>query len=392
MSLVRYDAIIVGTGPAGAVAAEALGRAGRRVLLLERERLPRPKTCGGGVTAKVGQALGVDLAPVAERTIASVELHWKLRRAQTMPDGPPLVYMTQRSRFDAWLTERALATGSVELKDGVPVKSVEADASGVTVRSARDAWHADYLIGADGAAGPVARALGLMQERHLLPAIEQDIAVDAATLERWQARMALDIGTLHGSYGWVFPKGDHLNVGVGCFSTRARSAKQLKDYGRRHLDYHFAHLPPGSRRVLKSVGFVLPLRPLGAPIQRERALLVGDAAGLVEAFTGEGIYWAVRSGQIAAQAIVAHQQCGASGALDYERAIDTELMPTLTDARRWAHIYLWWPRACWELPTRSPRFWSAVAKIVRGERDYTDVRRRLGQFGRVADWLPVGMD
>ncbi len=392
MSAVRYDAIVVGTGPAGAVAAEALGRAGRRVLLLERERLPRPKTCGGGVTAKVGLALGVDLAPVAERTIASVELHWKLERMRTMPDGPPLVYMTQRSRFDAWLTERALATGSVELKDGVQVKSVQTDAGGVIVRSASDAWQADYLIGADGAAGFVARALGLMQERHLLPAIEQDIAVDTATLESWQTRMALDIGSLHGSYGWVFPKGDHLNVGVGCFSTRAHSARQLKDYGRRHFDHHFAHLRPEARRIVRSVGFVLPLRPPGAPIQRERALLAGDAAGLVEAFTGEGIYWAVRSGQIAAQAIVAHQQRGAVGTLDYERTIDAELMPALIDARRWAHIYLWWPRACWELPTRSPRFWSVVAKIVRGERDYTDVRRRLGWFGRAADWLPAEMD
>jgi flavin-dependent dehydrogenase len=139
------------------------------------------------------------------------------------------------------------------------------------------------------------------------------------------------------------------------------------------------------------VGFVLPLRPVGAPIQKGRALLAGDAAGLVEAFTGEGIHWALRSGQIAAQAIVDHQFSGARGELGYEARIDAELMPTLLDARRWAHIYLWMPRACYTLPARSPRFWGAVAKIVRGERDYTDVRRRLGAFGRVADWLPVEM-
>ncbi|MBY0439509.1 MAG: FAD-dependent monooxygenase, partial [Burkholderiales bacterium] len=98
---VRYDAIVVGTGPAGAVAAEALGRAGRRTLLLERERLPRAKTCGGGVTWKVAQALGVDLAPVAERTIGTVELHWRLKASKTMPGREPLVHMFQRSRFDA---------------------------------------------------------------------------------------------------------------------------------------------------------------------------------------------------------------------------------------------------------------------------------------------------
>lgn len=384
---IRYDAIVVGTGPAGAVAAEALGRAGRRTLLIERERLPRVKTCGGGVTWKAAQALGVDLAPLAERTIGTVELHWRLKASATMPGREPLVHMFRRSRFDAWLVERALATGQVELKDGLAVKSVEVDARGVVVRTAQGAFEADYLVGADGAAGPVARSLGLMQERHLLPATEQDIVVDAQTMDRWHDRMALDIGTLHGSYGWVFPKDDHLNVGVGCFSTNSRPAKQLKDYGRRHLAYQL----PAPVRVLRTVGFVLPLRPVGAPIQRGRALLAGDAAGLVEAFTGEGIHWALRSGQIAAQAIVDHQTQGAHGELDYERRIDEALMPTLIDARRWAHIYLWLPRACYALPVRSPRFWSAVSKIVRGERDYTDVRRRLGAFGRVADWLPVEM-
>jgi geranylgeranyl reductase family protein len=345
------------------------------------------KTCGGGVTFKVGQALGIDLAQVAERTIATVELHWRLTRSQTMPVGEPLVYMIRRSRFDAWLTGRALDTGRVELMDGVAVKSVQTTARGVIVRTAQDSFEADYLVGADGAAGPVARSLGLMQERHLLPATEQDIEVDASTMDRWHDRMALDIGTLHGSYGWVFPKEDHLNIGVGCFSTRTRSAKQLKDYGRRHLAWQL----PGPHRVLRTVGFVLPLRPVGAAIQRGRALLAGDAAGLVEAFTGEGIHWAVRSGQIAAQAIVEHQMQGATGELAYERMIDSALMPTLIDARRWAHIYLWWPRACYALPARSPRFWGAVAKIVRGERDYTDVRRRLGMLGMAADWLPVKM-
>lgn len=384
---IRYDAIVVGTGPAGAVAAEALGRAGRRTLLIERERLPRPKTCGGGVTWKAARALGVDLTPLAERTIGTVDLHWRLKASTTMPVGQPLVHMFQRSRFDAWLVERALATGQVELKDGLSVKSVEATDGGVVVRTTQDTFEADYLVGADGAAGPVARSLGLMQERHLLPATEQDIAVDAKTMDRWQDRMALDIGTLHGSYGWVFPKDDHLNVGVGCFSTNSRPAKQLKDYGKRHLAYQL----PGPMRVLRTVGFVLPLRPVGAPIQKGRALLAGDAAGLVEAFTGEGIHWALRSGQIAAQAIVDHQVSGARGELGYEARIDAELMPTLLDARRWAHIYLWMPRACYTLPARSPRFWGAVAKIVRGERDYTDVRRRLGAFGRVADWLPVEM-
>jgi flavin-dependent dehydrogenase len=140
---------------------------------------------------------------------------------------------------------------------------------------------------------------------------------------------------------------------------------------------------PGIKRVIASHGYLLPLRKPGTAVQKGRALLVGDAAGLVEAFTGEGIYWAIRSGQIAAHSILESK-----GEPDYQRRLDATLMPDLVSARRWMHVYFWAPRACYILPKRLPFFWAAVCRIVRGEKHFSDIGKWLGPLSFMERALP----
>lgn len=377
-----FDAIVVGAGPAGAVAARELGAAGLDTLLIEKQRMPRPKVCGGGLTYKVVEALPFDVSPVVERTVTTMHLSWRLSRPATLASDNPLVYMVRRSRFDAFLVEQARATGHVELLEGDAVRDVAVTDTGVDVHTAHGTWRARYLVGADGATGVVARSLGLLRGRTLLPAVECEVACDAETLAWWQDRMGIDIGTMPGSYGWVFPKEDHLNVGVGCFAGAA-DATRLN----RYADAHRRALVDGAARVTRQVGYVLPLRPPGAPIQRGRALLVGDAAGLVEGFSGEGIYWAIRSARLAARAIVAHARA-ARRELAYQHAIDAELMPELLAARRLTTLYVTWPRAFYALPKHWPTAWRAICRIVRGERTFEHMHRLLRPFVSLAEMLP----
>jgi flavin-dependent dehydrogenase len=156
----------------------------------------------------------------------------------------------------------------------------------------------------------------------------------------------------------------------------------IDDYGahlKRYDEKHTANRVPGPaiKKVLRSHGYLLPCRRPGAPVQRGHALLVGDAAGLVEAFTGEGIYWAIRSAQIAARCIAKGQEAS------YTAQLDAALMPDLMSARRWWRVYVSLPRACYSLPKHVPFFWQAVCRIVRGERRFRDIRRRLGPAGVV---------
>ena len=132
----------------------------------------------------------------------------------------------------------------------------------------------------------------------------------------------------------------------------------------------------------KTYGYVLPLRRRNAPIQKGRAFLIGDAAGLVEAWTGEGIYYAVCSGQIAAHAIAsnAHTQ--------YERRVDAELMPDLLIARQYAALYRWLPRMCYLSELHVPRAWRTLCNVLRGEYQFRHIRRRLGLLGIIGDLLP----
>ena len=385
MSAEWFDVVVVGAGPAGAIAAYELGRAGLRVALLERQALPRDKVCGGGLTPKVIGLVPFDLGPVIERAISSIELSWRLGPSTLLSSGRPLIHFVRRSRFDAFLVEKALATGQVRLYDGVLARAIEATAAGSRVVTSAGAFEARHVLGADGANGIVARALGLMRDRLLLPAVECEIAVDAATMDAWRDRASIDVGSIAGGYGWIFPKGEHLNVGVGCFLPSAGANTQVRQYERAH----FRRWLPGAQMIARR-GAVLPVRPLGAPIGKGGVMLLGDAAGLVEAFTGEGIYWALRSGLLAARAIVeAGGEDEDEAMARYQDAIDRELMPDLVEARRLAHVYLWWPGSVYTLPTRWPAAWRTVQALMRGERRFTDLRGLLGRPGRLIGMLPT---
>jgi geranylgeranyl reductase family protein len=297
-------------------------------------------------------------------------------RLVTSPE--PLVYMVRRSQFDNLLTSQAIDAGA-ELQDATTVEHIEIQETGVMVAASSGSCTADFLIGADGALGITARAAGLMANRVLLPAVEHEVEVAPSVADFWQDKMSLDLGTLRASYGWVFPKGDHLNVGVGGFGQHSSFGSNLRRYDAEHLQRRI----PDLLRVRKSFGYVLPLRKESSPIQRGRVLLVGDAAGLVEAMTGEGIYYAVRSGQIAAQSIISAQHGG------YQARIDREIMPDLLIARSWAALYRWAPLLCYAGPVTSARAWRATGRVLRGDYQIRAIHRRLGLLGKLADRLPT---
>jgi len=197
-------------------------------------------------------------------------------------------------------------------------------------------------------------------------------------MEYWRDKMGLDLGSLKASHGWVFPKGDHLSVGVGGIPLLEEYGSHLKEYDEKHT----AARVPKVKRVIRRHGYLLPCRKPGAQVQRGRVLLVGDAAGLVEAFTGEGIFWAIRSAQLAARSIIKD-----GGEPRYQERLDRVLMPDLLSARRWMRVYVMAPKVCYVLPKRWPIFWKSVRAILRGDRRYTQIRQKLGPAGFVEGML-----
>jgi len=372
----NYDVIVAGAGPAGSTAARRLAQRGARVLLLDRATFPRDKPCGGGVTLAAARAAGIDLSPVVERTVHEVRVSLRLGKPFHRTAAEPLAYMTQRCRLDAYLVEQAAAAGA-EFRDGVAVREIDLSERGVLVRANGDAYAARALIGADGANGAVARATGLAPTDAAV-ALEGNIAAEDGLMARWARAIALDLGGTPGGYGWLFPKGDHLNVGVGGWRRIGPSLRERLSALCHALELDEARLS-GLR------GYHLPMRAPGTRLGRGPALLAGDAAGLVDPLSGEGIENAFASGRLAAEA-VAEYLSGAAGDLSgYQRAVEREIEADLHVSLKLQAIFQRWPRPCVAVMRRSDRFWTGLCGLVRGELGYAEFRRRLGPLRYLLD-------
>ena len=318
-----------------------------------------------------------------EQVIHRARITYKLGRGFTRPFPAPCTYMTMRDRLDAFLVERAVDAGAAVM-DGFPVRRVEVEHGHARVYSDGDSVTGSILVGADGANSVVAHQLGLVRDTEMLVGLESEVYADGARQERWRSTVGLDFGTLRGGYMWVFPKADHLSIGVGGFTRHSTLLRGLMDRFLASLD-----LGPHERRLTR--GHRLPRRRPGSPIQRGRALLVGDAAGLVDFWTGEGIYSAIRSAQLASDAIPELLEGTTTDLGAYERRVDEELMPDLKVARTMARIGALAPHLVYSLMKRSDRAWNAGCRILVGDRSYHDSRLRLGPFwGTLFDLAGVG--
>ena len=374
-----HDVIVVGAGPAGATLAYELSRKGIDVLILEKERLPRYKACAGGITVKTAKLLDLDFSSVTRDTVRGAKVAYGGRRSFTKSYPQPLIYMVMRDEFDQLLIQKAREAGAT-LVDNEGVRRVEIAEQVVKVEAENHVFAAQIVVGADGARSIVAANAGLMRDIDLGIGLEAEISVPGQRLVQWESLMGLDLGHMRGGYGWVFPKKDHLSVGVG---SPLRQAKRLKSGYQAVLDSHSLKDCPATR--IRS--HWLPVRRKGMAIQSGRCLLLGDAAGLVDPVTGEGIHNAVRSAQIAAP-VIEHYLRGSSANLkEYEAAVDKQIMPELRAARALARAFAWFPGLVFDAVESSDRLWNACCRLLRGEDTYITLKRRLGPAQILFDML-----
>jgi geranylgeranyl reductase family protein len=297
----RADVLIVGGGPAGSSCASALAAAGRDVLLLDQHGFPRDKPCAGWVTPEVIARLGLPLDEYARahtlQTISRFRIGRIGARAVEVDYGAPVSYGIRRCEFDAELLRRSGAR--TRLGEGVSDIRREGREWVVNERFA-----ARVLVGAGGHFCPVARLLNGRGPRED-PVVAQEVefrlegsALDGCRVEPEQPELYFS-PDLRG-YGWCFRKGAHLNVGLG-----RRDPRELP----RHVEAFLAWLVR-ERRIAPAPragwrGHAYLVREARARrVAADAALLVGDAAGLAFAASGEGILPAILSGHLAGEAIL----------------------------------------------------------------------------------------
>lgn len=371
----RYDAIVLGAGPAGSTAARHLARSGARVLLLDKATFPRDKPCGGGVTFRADTACDLDLSPVTEREIYGVRVSAAMGRRFDRTSPNLLARMTQRSKLDHFLAEHAACAGA-EFRDGAPVTAIDIADEGVRVRSNGDLYEARLLIGSDGVNGMSAKAMGLRPAGEHAVALEANYPADAAVMARWERFIALDLGGIPGGYGWVFPKGDHLNVGVGGWKSVGPDLRRL-------LTKYCAYYGFDEAKLFAHRGYQLPLRSDDQSIVRGPAMLAGDAAALVDPLSGEGIWAAFVSGRLAAeeaQRLLAGEVTDLSG---YQRALDAEMREEILTSRRLMAVFQRLPAFSVMMLKYNGTFWRYLTEIIRGEITYPDLPKKLGPLRHV---------
>jgi geranylgeranyl reductase family protein len=353
----RFDAIVVGAGPAGSTAALRLARAGARVLMLDRARFPRDKPCGGGLTYRAMRQLPASVDEVVEDVVDRFELGFRYRRRIERSGEGPLVLMTQRRRLDAHLAGQAAEAGA-EFRDGLRATALELGEAGATVRFDGSAASAPVVVGADGVNGLTARALGLGTGRHGV-ALEGNVPYGHAREDRWRGRAVVELGVVPGGYAWVFPKGDHVNVGVGGWESegprlRAHLERACAAYG----------LPSGQLASVR--GYRLPMRRPGDTAMRGRVLLAGDAAGLVDPLSGDGIYEALVSARLAAETALDLLAGRAESLEAYGPRLEQALGRTLAASWKAKLAMERFPRLLFGI-LRLPLVWSFTADFLRGD-------------------------
>ena len=360
----RYDCIIVGAGPAGSSAAYHLAKRGHSVLILERETLPRYKPCGGGVSPEIAQWFDFDFTPAISLKVQRLRLTWNMADpVEADLDTIEPIWMVRREVFDHFLVQQAQKQGAV-LKEQTVAKGITFECDRWLVHTTQGDFAGTYLVAADGARGSVAQWLGFKQRQvQMAGALEIEYPAPA---DHDPLTMHLELGMVKNGYAWNFPKADGYSIGAGAF----RSKSKGQDY-RPILEQYAASFnvdPAAAKRC----GHPICVWNGDQPLHTQQALLVGEAACVVDPFTAEGIRPSMYSGVKAAEAIDSVITGQTDSLATYSQVMQQTWGTEMRWAQRLAGAFYRLPAVSYRVGVKRPSAPHTMGRIFCGTLHYSD--------------------
>ncbi|MBI5599665.1 MAG: NAD(P)/FAD-dependent oxidoreductase [Deltaproteobacteria bacterium] len=357
-----YDAVVVGCGPAGTTAAYHLAKKGLKVAAFDKEKFPRYKSCGGCVSVKGKKALGFDITDVVENTVRGITFSYKSARTLAIDSVVPIGYSVMRDSFDAFLLDKARLAGA-HILEGERVSRFTDRADSVTVETSKGVYEGLFLIGADGAASVVRRGVEDRPYTNYHISLTAEVKADKEAVERLGGRYLVDFGTIPHGYGWIFHKREGLSIGIA--GLYCRVGNRIRDYFKCFVEGQdtLRGLNIGETR-----GWTIPV--YHGQAQRAfkgRVLVAGDAGHLVDPFLGEGIYYAIKSGQLAASAVCAAIDGPRRDLSCYEDMLRAELYGEFEASAGIERLIYNYPRIWYRILEMNPSLMHDYYSVIRGD-------------------------
>ena len=370
----NYDAIVAGSGPAGATAGYRLAKAGLSVLILEKDNLPRYKPCGGGLSLKIDRVLDTDIKDFIEAKVFGAYFSYGQKEGTLLMSEQPVAYMIMRDKFDSHLAYEAVRAGAT-LLTGKKVGGITTSKNGYEVYTKDDVFTCRYIVGADGVNGFVRRFIYPNAVRTMAASIEAEIAVDQSILDKHSNYVHIDFGVIPYGYAWVFPKKNMLSVGIAGFKGVVKRPKEFFD------TFIKEHDTLSGINGITYKGYPLPIFRNQQILTKGGVILTGDAGNLVDPFFGEGIYYAIRSAQLASSVICDSIRNGSTNLSRYDKLLSNEFYPEFRAAQKVSQFVYAFPRVWYDILTERTELAEKYFNVLRGNNSYDNFIKELKAIG-----------
>ncbi|MCE5329119.1 NAD(P)/FAD-dependent oxidoreductase [bacterium] len=402
-----YDVIISGAGPSGSLLGYLLSTKNISTLILEKEQFPRYKVCAGGIQWKTLQMFPYDIKEVIEKEIYGIYFSRKLKDIFYKKYSEPLIYTVNRIELDDFMAKKAISSGCA-INFNEEVKNFEINGSKVKIYTKDNTYFSKILIGADGVSSIIFRKLNKSKKMQKIIGYETEIpAADLnfnSFFDNFDKNLMIDLGGVRKGYTWIFPKKNYLSVGDGgpvsdtleikkyllwflknyqsalnkqnIFKNGLTSDKNIDNDNQSGISKKL-YFMQGFEAKYEIKAHLIPVRTDNTFLCDNRILTVGDAAGLGDGFTGEGLYNAILSSNIAGESIIDALRYSNFEFHDYFEKVNNEIYKNIRNSLIISKIFFSSPLFYYKLIKNSDNLFNSCAKILRGEKTYNDVVNKL---------------